>query len=92
MSVKVAAVVVSKLRVVLFENLGAEIDDLVLAALAVVVAAVLPLRSARGRHVGRVVLFVARPFGRAAQISLGGLGIRNAFDLWKRILAAGVFV
>ena len=91
-SVEVAAVIVSELRVVLLENLGAEIDDLLFAAFAVVVAAILPFRSARWRHIRSVVLLVTGPFRGAADLLLRRFGIRDAFDLWKRIFAARVFV
>jgi hypothetical protein len=92
MSVEVAAVVVSELRVVLLENLGAEIDHFFFAAFAVVVAAILPFRSARGRHIRRVVLLVAGPFRRAAEILLRRFGIRDTFDFRKRIFASRVLV
>ena len=52
----------------------------------------MPLSSASRRHIWSVILLVAGPFGGAAEVLLGGVRIRNTFDLRKRILAAGVFV
>ena len=90
--IEVAAVVISELGVVLFENLSAEIDDFVFRAFAVVVAAVLPLSSAGGMHVRGVVLLVAGPLGRAAKFLFRGVRVGDAFDLRKGVLASSVLV